>query len=101
MAAQDVWTSSKLLERMVSVDWRTPIAEARNTGAGADHPGQPRTLLPVAPPERIAELAIQLIEQAGRDRYIFNLGHGILPDVPVLRESPCERSHILPLLGLI
>ena len=63
--------------------------------ANADR-GSPKTLGPeqiiqgnlepcslYAPPERIAELAIQLIEQAGRDRHIFNLGHGILPDVPV------------------
>lgn len=69
---------------VVSVDWRTPIAEAREI-LGSDQviQGNLEPCSLYAPPERIAELATQLIEQAGPNRHIFNLGHGILPDVPV------------------
>ena len=77
-----------LLERagadVVSLDWRTPFSEAR-TLLGPDRviQGNLEPCSLYAPPEKIESMAIALLEEAGRGKHIFNLGHGILPDVPV------------------
>ena len=69
---------------VVSLDWRTPFAEARETlGKERIIQGNLEPCSLYAPPEKIEEMAISLLEEAGPDRHVFNLGHGILPDVPV------------------
>ena len=36
-----------------------------------------------SPPKEIKKMVHQMIDEFGKDRYIVNLGHGILPNIPV------------------
>lgn len=69
----------------LSVDWREPLREIR-ARAGDDVVLQgnldPSSLF--APPDVVRETTGALLDSmAGDARYIFNLGHGILPETPV------------------
>ena len=69
----------------LSVDWREPLNEVR-ARVGSDMVLQgnlePSSLF--APPEVVRERCRALLHSmAGDARYIFNLGHGILPETPV------------------
>ena len=75
--------TSTLEADVLGVDWRLPIGEAiRQAG---NHAVQ-GNLDPVAlflPRERLEErIRTMLAEAAGARGYIFNLGHGILPETP-------------------
>jgi uroporphyrinogen decarboxylase len=37
----------------------------------------------LSPPSEIKKMVIQMIRAFGKDKYIVNLGHGILPNVPL------------------
>jgi uroporphyrinogen decarboxylase len=67
----------------VGLDWRTPISEARRR-LGPDVALQgnldPATLL--APWECVRAEAAGVLNDAPRTGYVFNLGHGVLPDTP-------------------
>ena len=69
---------------VVGVDWRVDIAdacEAVGKGMGVQGNLDPATLL--ASRKRITEAAKQILDKAGgRPGYIFNLGHGVLPETP-------------------
>lgn len=82
--------TGELLSRMaafdvevVGVDWRVPLDRAR-TLVGVDRALQgnldPTALF--APPERLDDLATDVLARgtAGGLGYIFNLGHGVLPE---------------------
>jgi uroporphyrinogen decarboxylase len=68
---------------VIGLDWRLDLDVAR-TAAGPELVLQgnldPAVLL--APPETIRRRAALVLQQAGADRHIFNLGHGILPTTP-------------------
>lgn len=65
----------------IGIDWRTDLAEAVNILDGKAIQGNldPHVLL--GPPDKIREEAMAVIDVMGdRDGFIFNLGHGILPE---------------------
>ena len=68
----------------VGVDWTCSAQNARYlTGGNVTLQGNfdPARLL--SPPEKIKEMVTQMIRDFGKDKYIVNLGHGILPNIPV------------------
>lgn len=86
---------SHVLERMaasganaLSLDWRIDIGEARKRldAAGYDHLSLQGNLDPCAllgTPESIEEAVGEILGKVGPARHIMNLGHGIMPMVPV------------------
>jgi len=71
--------------RVISIDWRVDLAQAWSR---LQHrPALQGNLDPVAlfaPRQELRRMVHGLLEQAeGRPGYIFNLGHGILPETPV------------------
>ena len=86
---------SAVLEKMaesganvLSLDWRIDIAEAnkRLQAAGFDNLALQGNLDPCAllgTPETIAEGVREILVKAGPTGHIMNLGHGIMPMVPV------------------
>ena len=68
----------------LGVDWTCSARNARYlTGGKITLQGNfdPARLL--SPPEVIKKMVHQMIDEFGKDQYIVNLGHGILPNVPV------------------
>jgi uroporphyrinogen decarboxylase len=70
---------------VVGLDWSIDIAKARMmVGSYAALQGNLDPTMLYAPPERIREGVKKILEKFGRGSgHIFNLGHGILPDIPV------------------
>ena len=69
---------------VISLDWRTPMSEARALfGDDVVLQGNLDPCALYGSPERIAEQTHQIIREAGPRGHVFNLGHGILPDIPV------------------
>ena len=68
----------------LGVDWTCSARNARYL-SGGKIPLQgnfdPARLL--SPPSEIKKMVTQMINEFGKDNYIANLGHGILPNVPV------------------
>jgi uroporphyrinogen decarboxylase len=69
---------------VIGVDWRTPMALARQRlGTGVAFQGNLDPLLLSAPRERLERGVRRVLASAGSaPGYIFNLGHGILPETP-------------------
>lgn len=68
----------------LGVDWTCSARNARYlTGGDITLQGNfdPSRLL--SPPATIKKMVKQMIDEFGKDRYIANLGHGILPNIPV------------------
>lgn len=68
----------------VGVDWTCSPKNARYlTGGKVTLQGNfdPARLL--SPPTEIKKMATQMIREFGKDKYIANLGHGILPNIPL------------------
>lgn len=68
----------------LGVDWTcTPEVARKLSGGTITLQGNfdPARLL--SPPETIRRMVHEMIRAFGKDRYIVNLGHGILPNVPV------------------
>ncbi|MEL6304349.1 MAG: uroporphyrinogen decarboxylase [Bacteroidota bacterium] len=68
----------------VGVDWTCSPENARYlTGGKITLQGNfdPARLL--SPPEEIKKMVKQMIDAFGKDKYIANLGHGILPNIPL------------------
>lgn len=71
--------------RVIALDWRIRLADAwQCLGDEAVLQGNLDPAVLLAPPERIRQAVKDLLDQwAGRPGYIFNLGHGVLPQTPV------------------
>jgi len=68
----------------LGVDWTCSARNARYlTGGNITLQGNfdPSRLL--SPPDKIKTMVHQMIDAFGKDKYIVNLGHGILPNIPV------------------
>ncbi len=68
----------------LGVDWTCSARNARYlTGGNITLQGNfdPSRLL--SPPAEIKKMVKQMIDEFGKDRYVVNLGHGILPNIPV------------------
>ena len=68
----------------IGVDWTCSARNARYlTGGNKTLQGNfdPSRLL--SPPDEIKKMVHEMINSFGKDKYIVNLGHGILPNIPV------------------
>ncbi len=70
---------------VVGLDWTTDIGKARMLiGSQVALQGNLDPTMLYAPPEKIRQGVIRILEKYGKGPgQIFNLGHGILPDIPV------------------
>lgn len=68
----------------LGVDWTCSAKNARYLSGGKitlQGNFDPARLL--SPPAQIKKMVHKMIDEFGKDRYIVNLGHGILPNIPV------------------
>ena len=68
----------------LGVDWTCSARNARYLSGGnitLQGNFDPARLL--SPPKVIHKMVIQMIDEFGKDKYVANLGHGILPNIPV------------------
>ena len=68
----------------IGIDWTCSARNARYlTGGNKTLQGNfdPSRLL--SPPKVIKKMVHEMIDSFGKDKYIVNLGHGILPNIPV------------------
>jgi uroporphyrinogen decarboxylase len=68
----------------LGVDWTVSPKMARELSGGQvtlQGNMDPSRLL--SPPEKIKEMVTEMIDAFGKDRYVVNLGHGILPNIPL------------------
>jgi uroporphyrinogen decarboxylase len=70
---------------VLGVCWRTPLdAARRRTGGRVALQGNLDPAALFAPPERVRERAVAVLDAAGDEPgHIMNLGHGILPETPI------------------
>ncbi len=68
----------------LGVDWTCSARNARYLSGGnitLQGNFDPARLL--SPPSEIKKMVTQMIHEFGKDKYVVNLGHGILPNIPV------------------
>ena len=81
---------------VVGVDWRTPLSAARErVGAGRALQGNLDPAVCLGPWDAVeAEVRAVLDESGGHQAYVFNLGHGVLPETdPTVLERVVELVH--------
>lgn len=68
----------------LGVDWTCSARNARYlTGGNITLQGNFDPTRLFSPPSEIKKMVTQMINDFGKDRYIVNLGHGILPNIPL------------------
>ena len=68
----------------IGIDWTCSARNARYlTGGNKTLQGNFDPSRLFSPPKTIRKMVHEMIDSFGKDRYIVNLGHGILPNVPV------------------
>ena len=79
---------------VVGLDWTVDIADARDlTGEGVALQGNLDPSFLYSSPESIRREVLSILKRYGPGPgHIFNLGHGILPDVPVDHAIAMVRS---------
>lgn len=81
---------------VIGIDWRIPIERARKRlGPGFALQGNLDPALLLAPRELLVERVSRILERAdARAGFIFNLGHGVLPETPIESvEAVIETVH--------
>lgn len=80
---------------IIGVDWRTPIEQARKRlGDDVALQGNLDPILLLAPADVLRARTRDLLNRAGKLGYIFNLGHGILPQTdPDQVRMLCDWVH--------
>ena len=77
--AMGTWGASAL-----GLDWTIRPEEARRrAGHEITLQGNFDPVRLMSPPDQIQSMVKEMIDAFGKDRYIVNLGHGILPNIPV------------------
>ena len=75
---------SKSNASALGVDWTISAKNARYlTGGNITLQGNFDPTRLFSPPTEIKKMVTQMINEFGKDKYIVNLGHGILPNVPL------------------
>ena len=64
---------------VLSIDWRTPLDEARRRLPGKPLQGNLDPALLLGTPEEVARRTRSLLETSGGQHHVVNLGHGVLP----------------------
>jgi uroporphyrinogen decarboxylase len=79
---------------VIGLDWTTDLGKAREQiGSRVALQGNLDPIVLYAPPEIIRRNVVNLLEKFGHGPgHIFNLGHGILPDVPVEHAKAFVRA---------
>jgi uroporphyrinogen decarboxylase len=68
----------------LGVDWTITAQNARYlTGKNKTLQGNLDPARLLSPPSEIKKMVTQMINDFGKDKYIVNLGHGILPNIPL------------------
>ena len=68
----------------IGIDWTCSARNARYlTGGNKTLQGNFDPSRLFSPPKTIRKMVHEMIDSFGKDRYIVNLGHGILPNIPV------------------
>ncbi len=68
----------------LGVDWTvTPQMARQLSGGKVTLQGNMDPSRLLSPPKKIKEMVTEMIDAFGKDRYIVNLGHGILPNIPL------------------
>ena len=85
---------------VIGVDWRVRLGEAwKRIGYDRAIQGNLDPMLLLAPPA-VAERHVRAViaEAGGRPGHIFNLGHGIVPEIPVENvKAMIDLIHSIPL----
>lgn len=77
-------TMAKSGAAALGVDWTCSPKNARYlTGGNITLQGNFDPTRLFSPPAEIKKMVKQMIDEFGKDRYIVNLGHGILPNIPL------------------
>ena len=77
-------TMSQSKASALGIDWTISPAEARQlTKNNITLQGNFDPSRLYSSPEKIGEMVRQMINEFGKEKYIVNLGHGILPDIPI------------------
>jgi uroporphyrinogen decarboxylase len=79
---------------VIGLDWTTDLGKAREQiGSRVALQGNLDPIVLYAPPKTIRRNVVNLLEKFGHNPgHIFNLGHGILPDVPVEHAKAFVRA---------
>jgi uroporphyrinogen decarboxylase len=68
----------------LGIDWTVSASNARYlSGGNITLQGNLDPLRLLSPPKEIKKMTIRMINEFGKDKYIVNLGHGIVPNIPL------------------
>lgn len=79
---------------VIGIDWRVPLDEARRRVNGKAIQGNLDPAICLAPWDVVASEVDRVLEEGGKKGHIFNLGHGVMPELdPDILQRIVERVH--------